>query len=194
MARFANRDTVVFADWAFWVFHNITSRLDTYNSKRDPSAFIRRAAPKAFFDEEDTQRETWVLERLGKVRYGHVTEVAGGMSHSATLRGLSDKERKPVDKAVNYLIKRKRMMPYGELPAAGTPIGSGIIEGACRHLICNRLQRAGARWTLNRAEAEMQLRALVANGDFAAYWGGATNCASGNETMSYATLTATCRR
>ena len=127
-------------------------------------------ASTAFFGEEDAQRETWVLERLAKVLHGRVSEVAAGMAHSATLRGLSDTARKPVDKAVNYLIKRKHMMPYSELLAAGTPIGSGIIEGACRHLICDRLEKAGARWTLDRAEAVMQLRALVAKGDFEAYW------------------------
>lgn len=127
-------------------------------------------ASTAFFSEDALQREQWVLQRLTKILHGQVSEVAAGMAHSATLRGLSENERKPVDKAVAYLTKRKHMMNYGELLAAGTPIGSGVIEGACRHLICDRLEKAGARWTLDRAEAVMQLRALVANGDFEAYW------------------------
>lgn len=127
-------------------------------------------ASTAFHAEDAPEREKWVLDRLTKVLHGHVSEVAAGMAHSATLRGLTAKERKPVDKAVKYLTKRKDMMPYGQLLAAGTPIASGVIEGACRHLICDRLEKAGARWTLDRAEAVMQLRALVANGDFDNYW------------------------
>ena len=127
-------------------------------------------ASTAFHPEHSPERENWVLQRLTKVLHGGVSEVAAGIAHSATLRGLTDKERKPVDKAVLYLTKRKFMMPYSDLLSAGTPIGSGVIEGACRHLICDRLERAGARWTLDRAEAVMQLRALVANGDFDVYW------------------------
>lgn len=127
-------------------------------------------ASTAFHGEQDSQREAWVLERLTKVLHGHVSEVAAGMSHSATLRNLTATERLPVDKAVNYLTKRKDMMNYGELLAAGTPIASGVIEGACRHLICDRLETSGARWTLVRADAIMQLRALLSNGDFDAYW------------------------
>ncbi|MBM4343066.1 MAG: ISKra4 family transposase [Deltaproteobacteria bacterium] len=127
-------------------------------------------ASTAFHDEGDAQREKWVLERLTKVLHGNVSDVAAGMAHSATLRKLTEKQRLPVDKAVAYLTKRKDMMPYGELLAAGTPIASGVIEGACRHLICDRLEVSGARWSLQRAEAVMQLRALVANGDFEPYW------------------------
>jgi hypothetical protein len=44
-----------------------------------------------------------------------------------------------------------------------------VIEGACRHLVKDRLDITGARWGLSSAEAVLKLRALRANGDFNAY-------------------------
>jgi hypothetical protein len=46
----------------------------------------------------------------------------------------------------------------------------GLIEGACRHLVKDRMDLTGARWGLEGAEAVLRLRALVTNGDFDAYW------------------------
>jgi hypothetical protein len=54
--------------------------------------------------------------------------------------------------------------------AAGWPIATGVIEGACRHLIGDRLDITGARWGLPGAEAILKLRAMIANGDFDTYW------------------------
>jgi hypothetical protein len=54
--------------------------------------------------------------------------------------------------------------------AKGYPIATGVIEGNCRHLICDRMDITGARWRLDRAEAVLQIRALSASGDFEDYW------------------------
>jgi hypothetical protein len=61
-------------------------------------------------------------------------------------------------------------MHYGAALAAGLPIATGVIEGACRYLVQDRLGRTGARWSLDGAEAVLRLRALRASGDFDAYW------------------------
>lgn len=53
---------------------------------------------------------------------------------------------------------------------AGWPIASGVIEGACHHLIADRLSLSGARWSLDGAEAVLTLRAVISNGDFEEYW------------------------
>ena len=73
-------------------------------------------------------------------------------------------------KAARYLLKRKSMMGYGDLLASGAPIAPGVIEGACRHLINDRLDLTGARWRLGSAEAALRLRSLLSSGDFDAYW------------------------
>ena len=61
-------------------------------------------------------------------------------------------------------------MRYDEYLALGLPIATGVIEGACRYLVKDRMERTGARWSLKGAEAVLRLRALWASGDFEAYW------------------------
>ncbi|MDA8398852.1 MAG: ISKra4 family transposase, partial [Actinomycetota bacterium] len=51
----------------------------------------------------------------------------------------------------------------------GRPIATGVIEGACRHLV-KRGDQTGSRWGLNGAEAILKLRALRSNGDWESYW------------------------
>ena len=127
-------------------------------------------ASSVFFAENDPERENWVLDRLRGILEGRVSDVVAGMTRSATLRGLKKAQRKPVDRAAKYLLKRADLMRYDELLALGAPIATGVIEGACRHLICDRLDITGARWTLARAEAVLKLRALTSSDDFDAYW------------------------
>ena len=61
-------------------------------------------------------------------------------------------------------------MRYDEYLAAGLPIGSGAAEGACRHVVKDRMERTGMSWTVETAEAVLRLRALDITGDTAAYW------------------------
>ncbi len=131
--------------------------------------YLWRAA-HVFFDEGSADIEPWVLERLRWMLEGKASTVAASMTRKATVLGLDAKTRKPVDTAARYLLKRKEMMRYDELLALGAPIASGIIEGACRHLINDRLDVTGARWSLAGAEAVLRLRSLLASGDFDAYW------------------------
>ena len=114
--------------------------------------------------------EVWVLERMGRLLRGEVSQVAAGMTRSATKRGLSNKKKRPVIKCAKYLLKYKHYLRYDQYLAAGLPIGSGVVEGGCRHLINDRLGKTGARWRLTDAEAVLRLRALRSSGDFDEYW------------------------
>lgn len=131
--------------------------------------YLWRAA-HVFFQEGSADIEAWVLERLERMLEGKISHVVAGMTRMATARGLSKKARGPVDKAARYLLKRKGMMCYDKLLAIGAPIASGVIEGACRHLICDRLDLTGARWRLPSAEAVLRLRSLLSSQDFDSYW------------------------
>ena len=114
--------------------------------------------------------EQWVLQRLGRVLEGRAAQVAAGMRRSATKRRLTAGQREPVDKCANYLLKHQSYLAYDQYLGAGLPIGSGVIEGACRHLVKDRLGITGARWRLRGAEAVLRLRALRSSGDFDEYW------------------------
>ena len=68
-------------------------------------------------------------------------------------------------------MKNKRSwLDYPKALAAGWPIATGVIEGACRHLVRDRFDITGARWSLDGAEAMLKLRAVRANGDWNEYW------------------------
>jgi hypothetical protein len=127
-------------------------------------------AGRVFHKEGTKELEAWVLERLERMLEGGISGVVAGMRRMATVRRIGKKDRKPLDTAARYLLKRKAMMRYDKLLSMGTPIASGIIEGACRHLINDRLDVTGARWRLLGAEAVLRLRSLIASGDFDRYW------------------------
>lgn len=129
------------------------------------------AAALAFCVEGSRERELWVAERLVEILRGRAGWVAGGMRRSATLRGLSSKQREAVDKCARYLLRYKAYLRYDQYLAAGLPIATGVIEGACRYLVKDRMDITGARWSLAGAEAVLRLRAVRASGDFDAYWG-----------------------
>jgi hypothetical protein len=114
--------------------------------------------------------ETWVTQRLLGILHGRGGHVAAGMRRSATLNGLSKKARHRVDSCANYLLKYKSYMQYAYYLTLGLPIATGVIEGACRYLVKDRMEITGARWSLKGAEAVLRLRALRACGDFDSYW------------------------
>ncbi len=124
----------------------------------------------ALHGEGTTACEKWVLERMQRILAGKASWVAAGMRRSATLRDLEPKVRAAVDRCADYLLKYKRHLRYDHYLSHGYPIATGVVEGACRHLVNLRMNRSGARWSLTGAEAVLRLRALVKSGDFDDYW------------------------
>ena len=123
-----------------------------------------------FYPEADPAAEDWVRHQALAVLDGKATQVAGVIRRRATTAGLDRARRKSADEAANYLTKKA---PYLDYPTAlnnGWPIATGVIEGACRHIVADRLDITGARWGLEGAEAILKLRALRSNKDFHAYW------------------------
>lgn len=126
----------------------------------------------AFVFHADTskQAEAWVSKRLLLILEGKSSLVAAGMRRSATKRQITDSERKPVDACARYLLNNAAYLKYDDYLKAGLPIATGVIEGACRHLIKDRMDITGARWSLQGAEAVLRLRSLYLSGDWHQYW------------------------
>ena len=78
--------------------------------------------------------------------------------------------RNGVAACVRYLAGKREYLRCDQALQAGRPIATGVIEGACRHIIGDRLSIGGARWGLDGAEAVLTLRAVISNGDFEDYW------------------------
>lgn len=120
--------------------------------------------------EGDPQAEGWVSQHLEQILRGCSSVVAAGLRRSATLRGLQDQQRAPLDRCADYLLKYREFLRYDQYLEAGLPIATGVIEGACRHLVKDRMELTGARWGLAGAEAVLRLRSLRSSGDFEDYW------------------------
>ncbi|EIC21507.1 hypothetical protein Thi970DRAFT_01719, partial [Thiorhodovibrio frisius] len=86
-----------------------------------------------------------------------------------TRKQLGETARKPIDKAADYIDNNRERLEYDQALALGLPIATGVIEGACRHLVKDRMDLTGARWGLARAEAILKLRSLKISGDLPAY-------------------------
>lgn len=123
-----------------------------------------------FFDNGDPAAERWVHEHAFTVLQGRPSDVAGAVRRKATYRRLSKNRRRNADECATYLLRKKKYLDYPTALDNGWPIATGVIEGACRHLIMDRMALTGARWKLVGAEAVLKLRALRANGDFEDYW------------------------
>jgi len=112
----------------------------------------------------------WVRATLLCVLLGHSATVAAAMRGSATRRHLATSVRKPLDDCARYLCNHAPYLDYRRYLKHGYPIATGVIEGACRYLVKDRMELTGARWSLEGAEAVLKLRAIKVSGDFTAYW------------------------
>ena len=130
--------------------------------------YLWRAA-YALHPESAEPREGWVMNRARAVLQGRALDVAVGLRRAATRKQLSQSQREPVDKAADYIDNNRERLQYDRALAKGLPIATGVIEGACRHLVKDRMDITGARWGLERAEAILKLRSLKVSGDLAAY-------------------------
>jgi hypothetical protein len=123
-----------------------------------------------FFNEGDPTAEAWVHEKALAVLEGKAGIVAAAIRRKATRLGLDPDARAKADRAADYLLNKRPYLDYPTALNSGWPIATGVIEGACRHLVKDRMDLTGARWGLDGAEAVLKLRALRSNGDFETYW------------------------
>jgi hypothetical protein len=113
----------------------------------------------------------WVRAHARDILDGHATQVAAAITaQAAATENLTPGQRKTARKTVGYLEAKAPFLDYPTALAQGWPISTGVIEGACRHLVKDRMDITGARWSTPGAEAILKLRAIRANGDWDQYW------------------------
>ena len=123
-----------------------------------------------FHREGSPEAEAFVETYLRKLLEGKVNRVMGGIRQMVTKRGdLSKPKREKIEQYLNYFAERGDYMKYDEYLAAGYPIGSGVVEGACRHLVKDRMEQTGMRWRIAGAQAILSLRAIYVNDDWDAF-------------------------
>ncbi len=123
-----------------------------------------------FYPQGDRQAEQWVHEQANKILAGNARVVAAAIRRKATAQQLGATDQANAERCAVYLTNKAPYLNYPSALTGGWPIATGIIEGACRHLVKDRMDITGARWGLDGAEAVLQLRALRANKDLDTYW------------------------
>ena len=113
--------------------------------------------------------EAWACKYVGRLLTDSMVDTVAGMRQSATLLKASESACEVVETCARYLLDRLWNLDYKSALAKGWPIATGVIEGACRHLVKDRMGITGARWDLPMAEAVLRLRALQVSDHWAAY-------------------------
>jgi hypothetical protein len=152
---------------------------------------VRRLFPKAIvtLDIRHAQERVWQVGRLfhaegspalaawvepwtDQLYQGQVGTVLEGLRQvQQQCRGPGSKgKRRTIGKAISYLEKRAAMMDYGHWRQQDLVVASGVVEGAARHVLGERLDQSGMRWTVAKAEAVLQLRCIEVNGDWEAFF------------------------
>lgn len=126
-------------------------------------------AAHLFHREGSPAASQFVCERLRRVLEGETGRVIGGLRQMGTKHRFRGPRRKRLRCLCAFLENNLHRMRYDDYLRAGYPIATGVIEGACRHVVRDRMERAGMRWKVPGAQAMLQLRAIRANGDWRAF-------------------------
>ncbi len=122
-----------------------------------------------FYEEGSDEASAFVRDRVLRILRGEVGYVIGGLRQMGTKRKLPTKKQEQLARICNYLDGNRHRMCYAEYLEAGCPIASGVIEGACRHLVKDRMERSGMRWTIDGAQAMLDLRSTSINDQWSAF-------------------------
>jgi len=123
-------------------------------------------AAHLFHKKKSKAASRFAKDRILRILRGEVTMVIRGLRWKGTHEQLSDKRREKLEGICGYLENNAHRMAYHEYLAAGYPIASGVIEGACRHVVKDRMERSGMRWILDGAHAMLGLRCIHLSSDW----------------------------
>ena len=117
----------------------------------------------AFHGEGTRDAESQVEAHLCLLLAGKVGCVIGLYKRMLVQHDLKGSKAKTVQETITYFANNRQYMKYDEYLAAGYPIGTGVVEGACRHFVKDRMELAGMRWEIEGAQAILSLRGLYLN-------------------------------
>ena len=156
---------VVIGDGAAWIwniadehFPGAVQIVDVFHA----AEHLFDIARAVYGDDSDLAR-AWARKRRDELLAGDFDDMLRAVGAHA---GRCEEARK----GCGYFADNRARMDYPAFRAAGLCIGSGVVEGACRNLVCGRLKRAGMRWTVAGANAILSLRSCIVSGCFGGFW------------------------
>jgi hypothetical protein len=126
-------------------------------------------AANALLGETSPDRIPWMKEQLLHILSGSTSTVIQTLENCVQDPALSASQRQALHTTIGYYRRNLPYMRYDLCLAQGWPIGTGVVEGACGHLVKDRMQRSAMRWTPSGAQAILDLRAVRINDDWDEY-------------------------
>lgn len=148
------------------------------------------AAANAVLGERHPERTAWVRDHLLALLRGQTDAVVTALTAAADEPTLSVTQQQAIATTIGYYRRNAPYMHYDQYLERGWPIGTGVIESACGHLVKDRMEQAGMRWTKDGAHAILDLRAVRLTDDWDAYWAFHRQCQHHRLYGSSATLPA----
>jgi hypothetical protein len=120
----------------------------------------------ALYGETSTKRVTWVRERVLLMLSGGTQQIIDEFRQIASTPACKKRAKGVLLSTACYYERNLEYMRYDVYLKNGWPIGTGVIEGACRHLVKDRFELSGMRWTVSGAESLLNLRSIAENDDW----------------------------
>ena len=161
----------VFGDGAEWIWNAAALQFPGYRGTLDffHAGEHLAATATVLFGEGTTEKQTWFQAArkalLEDGWYGIQEHIGRTLCET-----VSDAGRTAIDQLVAYLANHSDRLNYRHRLACGEPIGSGLIEGACKQVIGKRMKQTGARWTVTNANRMAELCCLTYSDQWAEYW------------------------
>lgn len=119
--------------------------------------------------EQHPERLPWVADQTLLMLSGRTSAIIAALTAQAQAPTCPAARRQMLTQTADYFQRNLPFMQYDRYLAHGWPIASGVIEGACRHLVKDRMELAGMRWTQDGAEQLLHLRSVAENRDWDPY-------------------------
>ncbi len=123
-------------------------------------------AANLFYQPKSKEVVIFAKERIKRILDGEVESVIQGLRRMGTMKNLRGKKLKKLEKVCTYFQNNKYRMRYDEYLEAGYPVASGVIEGACKNYVKDRMERSGMSWVLDGAQSMLEVRSVFLGG----YW------------------------
>ena len=166
------RDRVALSDGAEALQEQMRTHLPDYTLVLDvihATEYLWDAA-NALLGETAPERLPWVRQHLGQILSGQTAVVIAELERLAAAPERTATQVQVLRTTIGYYQRNLAYMRYDVYLSQGWPIGTGVVEGACGHVVKDRMEQAGMRWTLSGAQAMLDLRTVRLNGDWEAYW------------------------
>ncbi|MCP4100477.1 MAG: ISKra4 family transposase, partial [Lentisphaerae bacterium] len=133
------------------------------------AGYIRLTAHIICKEGSDDAKE-YVYEKLLLILQGKVASYIMELQTDLLSGNWNKSQSEKFEKVITYLKNHKQYMKYDEYIAKGCPTGSGVVESVCSHVVSDRMELSGARWSVNGAESVLRLRSVAKSKDWEDYW------------------------